>query len=342
MLLREDLGAVAHVEHPDPLWTLELVGANRDHVRAEGLDVQIDVGSGLDGVDMEEHALAAADDGRDFGDRLERADLVVAEHDRDEDRPVVDRGLELGRVNPAVPIDRQLDDLEPELLEVAERVADRVMLDRGGDDPRSARLARPRRSLDREVVRLGAAGREDDLACLGMEPGRDPLVRIVERRPCGAPKAVRAPMMRATVCSCWARPLVAFARVDGWTYCAGAATTEALKAAWNCACASIERLTTIACSFANRCWLSAVTMDRKLVAAALELNRVPVNPPICTAPPLPTWYWNTDCPAMNTALPEAEMLVKVAAVFELATRSPKRPPQPTLAPSGARACQVDC
>ena len=86
-------------------------------------------------------------------------------------------------IHPSVAVDRQLDDLEPELLEVAQRVADGVVLDGGGHDPVAARLAGPRGALEREVVRLGAAGREHDLARLGVQPRRDPLMRLVERRP---------------------------------------------------------------------------------------------------------------------------------------------------------------
>ena len=62
-------------------------------------------------------------------------------------------------------------------------MADGVVLDRRGHDPVAARLAGPGRALEREVVRLGAAGREDDLAGLGVEARRDPLVGLVERGP---------------------------------------------------------------------------------------------------------------------------------------------------------------
>ena len=155
---------MADVQRADALRALELVGAERDEVGAERLDVEVDVRRGLDGVDVEQDALAGPDPRGDLGDRLDRADLVVGEHDRDEDRLVVERRLELVRVDPAVAVDRQLDDLEPELLEVAQRVADRVVLDRRGHDPVAARLAGPRRALEREVVRLRAARREDDLA----------------------------------------------------------------------------------------------------------------------------------------------------------------------------------
>ena len=75
--------------------------------------------------------------------------------------------IELVRVDPAVAVDRQLDDLEAEPLEVAQRVADSVVLDGRGHDPMAARLAGPGRALEREVVGLGPARREDDLAGLG-------------------------------------------------------------------------------------------------------------------------------------------------------------------------------
>jgi hypothetical protein len=62
-----------------------------------------------------------------------------------------------------------------------------------------------------------------------------------------------------------------------------------------------------------------------------------------TAPPVETWYWIACRPASQTALPEAEMLVKIAfAPLPASSRSPMRPPHPVTAPSGASACQIDC
>ena len=135
--------------------------------------------------------LWVADAPGDLGDRLDRADLVVGEHDRDEDRPVGDRRLELVGIDPAVAVDRQLDDLEAELLEVPQRVPDRVVLHGRRDDAVPARLAGPGGALEREVVRLGAARREDDLAGLGAEARRDADVRLVERRAGRAPVDMR-------------------------------------------------------------------------------------------------------------------------------------------------------
>ncbi len=182
LLLRQDVRAVPDIERSDALRPLELVRPERDEVCPERLDIDVDVRCRLDRVDVEDEALARSHPGGDLGDRLDRAHLVVGEHDRDEDRLVVERRLELVGVHPAVAVDRQLDDLEAELLEVAQRVPDRVVLDRRGHDAMAARLAGPRRALEREVVRLGAAGREDDLAALRVE---------LRQRPCRVRRRAR-------------------------------------------------------------------------------------------------------------------------------------------------------
>ena len=91
------------------------------------------------------------------------------------------RRLQLPGIDPSIAVDRQLNDLEAELLEVAQGVTDRVMLDSRGHDPVAPRLPGPCRALERKVVRLGAAGREDDLAGLGVQPGRDTVVCVIER-----------------------------------------------------------------------------------------------------------------------------------------------------------------
>ena len=83
-------------------------------------------------------------------------------------------------------------------------------------------------------------------------------------------------------------------------------------------------------------------IERSVVAAVVELNSVPLMPPIWVEPPPPTLYWNVVWPAENTALPDTEMLVKVWLVFWLAIMSPMWPPQPIFTPSGPSACQVDC
>ncbi len=182
---------MADVERPGALGALELVRAERHEVRAERLHVDVDVRGRLDGVDVEQDPLAAADLLGDGGDRLDRPDLVVGQHHRHQDRPVGQRRLELVRVDAAIAVDRQLDDLEPELLQVAERVPDGVVLHRRRDDPVAVRLSGPGRALQGEVVGLGAAGGEDDLASLRVESRRESLMGLIEAGPGGPAERVR-------------------------------------------------------------------------------------------------------------------------------------------------------
>jgi hypothetical protein len=80
------------------------------------------------------------------------------------------------------------------------------------------------------------------------------------------------------------------------------------------------------------------------VPAVDELYRLPDSALKAVEPFAPTWYWMTSWPDMNTALPEAEMQVKMVWPFCDASRSPMRPPQPSRAPSptGWFACHTDC
>ena len=168
---------------PTPFGPSTLWPGEREHVGAERLDVDREPRRAGDRIDEEQAALRAlrANDLADLADRLQRADLVVGELDRDDRRPLRDRGGNLLGVDPAVAIDRQLDDLEAELLEVLQRVEHRVVLDRAGHDSMAAALARPRGALQREVQRLGAAAGEDDLARTRPDRAGDTLMGLVER-----------------------------------------------------------------------------------------------------------------------------------------------------------------
>src|SRR6218665_4222140 len=57
---------------------------------------------------------------------------------------------------------------------------------------------------------------------------------------------------------------------------------------------------------------------------------------------LDTWYCTACWPDMKTALPETLMQVKVVLPLLDRTWSPRRPPQPEMAPSGMLDCQTLC
>ena len=63
---------------------------------------------------------------------------------------------------------------------MAQRVEHGVVLDRARDQAMAACLARPGRALERQVDRLRASGREDDLARFGVHVARDRVTCLIE------------------------------------------------------------------------------------------------------------------------------------------------------------------
>ena len=170
---------------------------------AEQVDVQLDYVEGklagrLDGVGVEGHPAAelssALLDGRgDGGDGLDRPDLVVGEHDADEDRFAADRTGDLVRVDEALRVNLEAGDLEAEALQVFERVEDGVVFHGGGDDVcAGARvLLGEGDPFEGGVDRLGAATTEDQLAGTGVEDLGDFVAGGVERVRGVAPESVK-------------------------------------------------------------------------------------------------------------------------------------------------------
>ncbi len=132
----------------------------------------------------------SAGDRDDLVDRLQRADLVVGPHHRDErDRRGVplDGLAERGDDQPALVVDRQQLELGALCVaEPVERVEHGVVLDRAGQHagtPRVLRQPGPVDALDREVVGLRAAGGEHHLAGPAAERLRDGLPRLLHHPP---------------------------------------------------------------------------------------------------------------------------------------------------------------
>ena len=125
-------------------------------------EVQRDLADDLHGVGVEDDA-PAGDHLGDLLDGEDHAGLVVGVHDRDQGGVVVELMLQLVEVEPAEPVDAQLDDGVAVALQVAADGQDRRMLDAGGDDLAFLRHG-GQRPVDRRVVALRAATGEDDLA----------------------------------------------------------------------------------------------------------------------------------------------------------------------------------
>ncbi len=155
-------------------------------------------------------------DARDLRERLERADLAVRRSDGDEHGARLDRLRDVGGIDAPLAVDRQQREARAAARERARGVEHRGVL--GGDaDEVVARLrVRRERALEREVVALGGAAREDDLARVARaERLGDPLARELD---CGlgAPAvAVRATRGVAEVLAPVRRHGLDHARIDG-------------------------------------------------------------------------------------------------------------------------------
>jgi hypothetical protein len=120
----------------------------------------------------------------DFIHRLNRADLVVGSHHRNEDCIGPNCRFNRCHRDSSCVIDRQISDFEALLIrKIFTTVQNGVMLDRTGDYVASFNAKVARRSEDRQVIAFSSATRENDLARLAFADLRHPFSRIVQERP---------------------------------------------------------------------------------------------------------------------------------------------------------------
>src|SRR5438876_981664 len=150
-----------YVERADALGPVEQVRRAREKVDPHRLDVDRDLADGLSGVGMEDDPLFLRELA-DRGDVLDRADLIVREHDRDEDRLVRDRLLHVVDVHEAVRLHRDVRHRESLPLEPLAGIEPRPLLDRRRHDVVALLAVHLGDALEREVDRLRAARREHD------------------------------------------------------------------------------------------------------------------------------------------------------------------------------------
>ena len=190
----------AHVESADALRPVEEVRGRREEVHPHGLHVDRDLADRLGGVRVKQDPPVLRE-AAERGDRLDRSDLVVGEHDRDEDRPVRERRADRGDVDQAVGPHRHVRDPEPLPLEAPGDVEAGALLDDRGDEVVPLVAVCVGDALEREIDRLRAARREDDLPRIAGadEPG-ELLARPLHR-------ALRLPAVRVGAAGRMAEPL---------------------------------------------------------------------------------------------------------------------------------------
>ena len=180
------------------LRSIELVGRQREEIDAECSNIDGNLADRLHGVGVK-HGVTLVRDGRQFRDRLNRANLVVRVHDRHEDGVIRLAGgwfeglpQTVGRDNPCL-VYRQERGAPPPSNKRPERVQDGFVLDSGRDEMTSPgwfqRFGHP---PNRKIVTLGSAAREDHLGRLAANQSGDGRAGIVQN-----PLGLLAKMMDA-------------------------------------------------------------------------------------------------------------------------------------------------
>ena len=167
-----------------PLRAVHLVAGDAHQVDIHRPDVDRDLADRLGGVDVQQRP-GGVDQLRRRRDRLDRADLVVDRHQRDDRRRPFERGLERLQVGAAVRSNRQDRDLEAFVLKGSRGFEHAFVLGREGKDTGDAvaeALAEARRAHDGEIVGLRGAGGEDEFAGLGANQVCDLRARSFDRR----------------------------------------------------------------------------------------------------------------------------------------------------------------
>ncbi len=111
---------------------------------------------------MEENATLPTDPA-DLRDRLERADLVVSRHDRDEERVLTQGGPHRFGIDSSCSVHVNERDGESHRLQPLYRTQDRIVFHFRRDHVPAAPRTSEGRPDDSKVVRLGCAGGKHDL-----------------------------------------------------------------------------------------------------------------------------------------------------------------------------------
>ena len=169
------------IKEADPLRAMQLMTGYRHHIDMLQLRTKRDLAIGLDRIRREPGIrIALLHDTTDLLDRLDRTHLVVHRHNRHQDGIRTDRRTKIIEGNVPLLIHRKIGHFVAKLHEHIERAIDRRMLERRGDDVLSLLPLRHRRTENHSIVRLRAAGGEEDLLRLHLQGRRHLLTRMAE------------------------------------------------------------------------------------------------------------------------------------------------------------------
>jgi hypothetical protein len=188
---QDDRGQANLGPHPERAGTrrpVEIVRGHREQIDHRVVHRKRQPPDDADAVHVKGHALTPGQPA-DLAQRLQRADLAVGRHDRDE-RRVGPQGAADGiGIDHTFAVHRQPRHAPALLLEVTARIADRDVLDGGGQH---VAAGGPRRhAADGQVVGLGGAGGEDHAGRGSAHQPGDLGSRPIQGRPGLQPQGVQ-------------------------------------------------------------------------------------------------------------------------------------------------------
>jgi hypothetical protein len=133
------------------------VPAERDQIGTQGIDGQRNDSRSLGCIDQDKGP-ASMRELDDLADRLDRTRHVGGVADDDETRIGTQRAAHIVRIDCPIGPDRHARGGDTEHFECPQRSPHRIVLERG----RHHVVTRAQQPLEREIERIGTAGREDD------------------------------------------------------------------------------------------------------------------------------------------------------------------------------------
>ena len=170
-----------HVQRAHALGSVKLVPRHREQVDTVAFDVDRNLAYRLHRVAVKDDP-AFLGDAPDLADRMNRPDLVVGVHDRDQHGLVGDRVAHRVGIDHPVLVHRQVGHgrlARP--FQRAATVEHRLVLGDAGDDVVALVLVELDNPLDRLVVGLGRAAGENYLLGLRIDQRGDLVARLVDR-----------------------------------------------------------------------------------------------------------------------------------------------------------------
>ncbi len=156
-----DTRFTTHVQRANPFRTVDFVAGEGHQVNFQLAQIDRQLAHALGCINVVDDAARTAEftDGRDI---LHNADFVVHVHDGDQNGVVAHGGFQLFQVDNAVALRREIGHFKPFTLQLTAGIQHGFVFGFAGDDVLAFFLVEVGSTFDRQVVRFGCTGGENN------------------------------------------------------------------------------------------------------------------------------------------------------------------------------------